>query len=123
MHWPREALRNASVVCSLRALLMHTGKSTLAQQLASRLNLPNVLQTDIVYEVCPVACSQHCMSLSCIHALPQEQACCSCMSTDESDVLLMLHDWVHAVAGQCTFVVLMVLKRQRVRLNAVSPGA
>ena len=71
---------------------MHTGKSTLAQQLASRLNLPNVLQTDIVYEVCPVACSQHCMSLSCIHALPQEQACCSCMSTDESDVLLMLHD-------------------------------
>ncbi len=27
------------------------GKSTLAQQLASRLNLPNVLQTDIIYEV------------------------------------------------------------------------
>lgn len=28
-----------------------TGKSTFAQQLASRLNLPNVLQTDILYEV------------------------------------------------------------------------
>ncbi|KAK9831529.1 hypothetical protein WJX81_006265 [Elliptochloris bilobata] len=28
-----------------------TGKSTLAQQLASRLNLPNVLQTDIIYEL------------------------------------------------------------------------
>lgn len=27
------------------------GKSTFAQQLASRLNLPNVLQTDILYEV------------------------------------------------------------------------
>ena len=30
---------------------MLAGKSTLAQQLASRLNLPNVLQTDIIYEV------------------------------------------------------------------------
>ncbi|KAK9815940.1 hypothetical protein WJX72_012313 [[Myrmecia] bisecta] len=28
-----------------------TGKSTLAQQLASRLNLPNVLQTDIIYDL------------------------------------------------------------------------
>jgi len=28
-----------------------TGKSTLAQQLAARLNLPNVLQTDIIYRV------------------------------------------------------------------------
>jgi len=27
------------------------GKSSLAQQLASRLNLPNVLQTDVLYEV------------------------------------------------------------------------
>ena len=27
------------------------GKSTIAQALASRLNLPNVLQTDVVYEV------------------------------------------------------------------------
>lgn len=27
------------------------GKSTLAQQLASRLNMPNVLQTDVLYEV------------------------------------------------------------------------
>lgn len=30
----------------------HAGKSTLAQQLASRLNMPNVLQTDAIYEVC-----------------------------------------------------------------------
>lgn len=29
----------------------HAGKSSLAQQLASRLNLPNVLQTDVLYEV------------------------------------------------------------------------
>lgn len=29
------------------------GKSTLAQQLAARLNLPNVLQTDIIYQVLP----------------------------------------------------------------------
>lgn len=28
-----------------------TGKSTLAQQLASRLNLPNVLQTDMLYQL------------------------------------------------------------------------
>ncbi|PRW57326.1 P-loop containing nucleoside triphosphate hydrolases superfamily isoform 1 [Chlorella sorokiniana] len=28
-----------------------TGKSTLAQQLASRLNMPNVLQTDVLYEL------------------------------------------------------------------------
>mmetsp|Transcript_20455 Transcript_20455/g.61589 ORF Transcript_20455/g.61589 Transcript_20455/m.61589 type:complete len:709 (-) Transcript_20455:317-2443(-) len=28
-----------------------TGKSTLAQQLAARLNMPNVLQTDIIYEM------------------------------------------------------------------------
>ena len=27
------------------------GKSSLAQQLASRLNMPNVLQTDALYEV------------------------------------------------------------------------
>ena len=31
--------------------MVRAGKSTLAQQLASRLNLPNVLQTDIIYEV------------------------------------------------------------------------
>ena len=30
---------------------MRTGKSTIAQQLASRLNMPNVLQTDVVCEV------------------------------------------------------------------------
>lgn len=30
----------------------YAGKSSLAQQLASRLNLPNVLQTDVLYEVC-----------------------------------------------------------------------
>ena len=29
------------------------GKSSLAQQLASRFNMPNVLQTDMFYEVCP----------------------------------------------------------------------
>ena len=28
------------------------GKSSLAQQLASRFNMPNVLQTDMFYEVC-----------------------------------------------------------------------
>ena len=33
------------------------GKSTFAQQLASRLNLPNVLQTDIIYEVRSVTLS------------------------------------------------------------------
>jgi 2-phosphoglycerate kinase len=27
------------------------GKSTLAQQLASRINIPNVMQTDVIYEV------------------------------------------------------------------------
>jgi cytidylate kinase len=35
-------------VCALAA-----GKSTLAQQLAARLNLPNVLQTDIIYQATP----------------------------------------------------------------------
>jgi hypothetical protein len=37
-----------SMSCALAA-----GKSTLAQQLAARLNLPNVLQTDIIYQVTP----------------------------------------------------------------------
>ena len=32
-------------------VLRLAGKSSLAQQLASRLNLPNVLQTDVLYEV------------------------------------------------------------------------
>lgn len=32
-------------------LFLKAGKSTLAQALASRLNLPNVLQTDIIHEV------------------------------------------------------------------------
>jgi 2-phosphoglycerate kinase len=27
------------------------GKSTIAQQLASRINIPNVMQTDVIYEV------------------------------------------------------------------------
>jgi hypothetical protein len=31
------------------------GKSTLAQQLASRINIPNVMQTDVIYEVRPDA--------------------------------------------------------------------
>ena len=43
-------LQHAEVACRERA-----GKSTLAQQLASRLNLPNVLQTDIIYEARPQA--------------------------------------------------------------------
>lgn len=34
-----------------RCLCTLAGKSTLAQQLAARLNLPNVLQTDIIYQV------------------------------------------------------------------------
>ncbi len=43
--------------CSVKKLVVRVsvsfaGKSTLAQQLASRLNMPNVLQTDAIYEVC-----------------------------------------------------------------------
>ncbi|KAK9863060.1 hypothetical protein WJX84_002161 [Apatococcus fuscideae] len=37
-----------------------TGKSTFAQQLASRLNLPNVLQTDVIYELLQLA--GHCQA-------------------------------------------------------------
>jgi 2-phosphoglycerate kinase len=35
----------------LCSVLRSTGKSTLAQQLASRINIPNVMQTDVIYEV------------------------------------------------------------------------
>lgn len=37
----------------LTVILCGAGKSSLAQQLASRFNMPNVLQTDMFYEVCP----------------------------------------------------------------------
>lgn len=33
-------------------VIVAAGKSSLAQQLASRFNMPNVLQTDMFYEVC-----------------------------------------------------------------------
>ena len=32
-------------------LCVIAGKSTIAQQLASRINVPNVMQTDVIYEV------------------------------------------------------------------------
>jgi cytidylate kinase len=44
------------------------GKSTLAQQLASRINIPNVMQTDVIYEVragvvqCWRRCCQRCVA-------------------------------------------------------------
>ena len=38
-------------MCVRSAAAPFAGKSTLAQQLASRLNLANVVQTDIIYEV------------------------------------------------------------------------
>lgn len=49
----------ASVPISSAVLVLwcrFAGKSTLAQQLASRINIPNVMQTDVIYEVicCPI---------------------------------------------------------------------
>ena len=57
---------------------MAAGKSSLAQQLASRLNLPNVLQTDVLYEVgggeggSPLSCCVLCCGGCCpLHAVPR----------------------------------------------------
>ena len=38
-------------LCGNAAVHVPAGKSSMAQQLASRLNMPNVLQTDIICEV------------------------------------------------------------------------
>jgi cytidylate kinase len=43
--------QQAVLFCEGIVRVLLTGKSTLAQQLASRLNMPNVLQTDAIYEV------------------------------------------------------------------------
>lgn len=48
--WSRDS-KLESLIPAKHAGVVLAGKSTLAQQLASRLNLPNVLQTDIIYEV------------------------------------------------------------------------
>ena len=44
-------MRSLSADFDLNMAALAAGKSTLAQQLAARLNLPNVLQTDIIYQV------------------------------------------------------------------------
>jgi 2-phosphoglycerate kinase len=36
---------------STRLVWSAAGKSTIAQQLASRINVPNIMQTDVIYEV------------------------------------------------------------------------
>jgi hypothetical protein len=38
--------------------MLPAGKSTIAQQLASRINIPNVMQTDIIYQVRPAPSHQ-----------------------------------------------------------------
>lgn len=47
----RLGVRHASCLRAHTLAALPAGKSSLAQQLASRLNLPNVLQTDVLYEV------------------------------------------------------------------------
>lgn len=63
---PKAPLITAACICAdaraccadAKRALRATGKSTLAQQLAARLNLPNVLQTDVIYRVSIYGCQQ-----------------------------------------------------------------
>ena len=54
-HACMQAWKQRSQLCSMISA-WRAGKSTIAQMLASSFNLPNVLQTDIFYEVCVLLC-------------------------------------------------------------------
>jgi cytidylate kinase len=59
-------------VLTSRGPRLTAGKSTLAQQLAARLNLPNVLQTDIIYQV-PGTVTIFCLCTVVVCSQPDQQ--------------------------------------------------
>lgn len=74
------------------------GKSTIAQQLASRINIPNVMQTDVIYEVRSQATAVHsCSSIDCIpHELLYTRCLARLILVQVALLTWVLHDFATA---------------------------